>query len=146
ARERLFCLPFRSPLMVHLFPSMSRLFLLASLSLVLLAGCATNNTYQTREFPVSGGKKIWVAFNERGALPAKNNDVEVELVGFSTDKEKMSLTYRFIVKFFRDAPPKKVVVQDISDETPETLVTDEKPQVMHGIWGGLGQPKTKDDP
>src|SRR3954469_15869207 len=119
--------------------------LLLSLSLAFLSGCTTNNNYQTRAFPTSGGKKIWVAFNERGALPVKTNDIAVLMAGFTTDREKKELTYRFVFKVLNNQDPKKVVVQDISEETPEVLVTDMNPVLGKGIWAGQSAPKTKDD-
>ena len=125
---------------------MSRFYLLLSLSIVFLSGCATNNNYQTRSFPISGGKKLWVAFNERGALPVKTSDVEIAIAGFTADKEKKELTYRFLFKVLNNQTPKKVVVQDISEENPEVLVTDNNPKLERGHWGGQSAPKTKDDP
>src|SRR5882724_9127220 len=101
---------------------MSRLYLFLSLSIAFLSGCATSNNYQTRSFPISGGKKLWVAFNERGALPVKTSDIEVSIAGFTTDKEKKELTYRFLFKVVSNQDPKKVMIQDISEESPEILV------------------------
>ena len=125
---------------------MSRFCLLLTLSIVYLSGCAANNNYQTRSFPVAGGKKIWIAFNERGALPVKTSDIEVSVAGFLTDKEKKELTYRFLFKVVSNQDPKKVVVQDISEGNPEVLVTDTHPILRGGYWGGQSAPKTKDDP
>jgi len=125
---------------------MSRLYFLLSLSLVFLSGCATNNNYQTRSFPISGGKKVWVAFNERGALPVKTHDIEILIAGFTTDKAKKELTYRFLCRVVNNQEPKKVVVQDISEENAEILVTDDHPKLEKSLWAGQSAPKNKSDP
>jgi hypothetical protein len=132
--------------MSHLlrFFSARRLTALAVVSL-LLAGCGTGGT--TVLVPVNGGReKVRVEFTAHGPAHASAEGFEVMAAGFIPypAPKKPELGFSIVAK---GAPPlRRINVEDITEEAPVTMFTDEAPVFKDGTWWGIIKETDAHDP
>lgn len=85
--------------------------------------------------PIAGGGKVAVPFGKNGVEFTKGDGVQIESAASTLDAEK-KLVYNFA---FRDAKARalrRVVVEDMSDDSPTLLVEDNAPILDQGRWSG----------
>lgn len=120
--------------------SLSRRFLAPScfsvlgLSLLLsLSGCGTGST--TVLVPALGGKeKIRVELTSQGPAHSKADGFETIIAGFvpNSPPKPADMAFAFISK--DSQAPRRVLIEDITEESPVTIVTDEAPALKNNQW------------
>lgn len=110
----------------------------------LLTGCATGDVAMLAE--ISGGQKLRVPFGKGGPEMTSEDGVLINQATFTLNAEK-KIFYVFSCTDSRSRALRRVLVEDVSDAAPLTLVDDAKPQLAAGgKWLGETSPFEWNDP
>lgn len=87
-------------------------------------------------------------FGERGPERAKDDRALIMASALAPAKDPKQLIFSFAVAKSATAPRmKSVKVENVSEPTPELLVSDSAPQLtQHGLWRGKSRDYALDDP
>lgn len=118
---------------------------------VLLAGCASQNTYMGHKvvdmpFTVAGGKTVSLPITDAGPIPAENQSFKIEVAGFTVGPSKDNpsqamLTWRFGLTAKSSQTLERVVVEEVAPAAVEKLlVEDHAPALKDKVWSGSSQP------
>lgn len=110
----------------------------------LLTGCATGDVAMLAE--ISGGQKVRVPFGKGGPEMTSEDGVLINQATFTLNADK-KIFYVFSYTDSRNRALRRVLVEDVSDAAPLTLVDDAKPQpAAGGKWLGETSPVEWNDP
>lgn len=130
-------------------PFRSRLFLvpvlLASAAIATFSGCGSASTAVL--VPVLGGKeKVRVELTKRGPEHASEDGIETTVAGFipNPPPQPTELGFAFTVKDGR--PPRRVTVEDITEDNAVVMVSDEAPKLEKNEWRRIVPGITPTDP
>ena len=124
---------------------------LAFLGLLLLAGCASTQTYMGRRvinapFAVAGGNTLSLPVTDAGPLPAENDSFKIEVAGFTVEPSKDNpkvalLIWRFSLTSKTSQQLERVLVEEISPSAIEKLIVeDQSPGLRAKAWHGASAP------
>ncbi len=103
---------------------------------LLFAGCGTRGT--TMLVPVNGGReRVRVDFTSHGPAHAEADGFEVQFAGFLPNPAPKTPDFCFTLSIHGVPPPRRITVEDITDEAPVLFFTDENPTVKNEAWRGL---------
>ena len=119
----------------HRIPLVGLLSALAVFALSL-AGCGTGATVLV---PVLGGReRVRVEFTNHGPAHAEADGFEVQFAGFINNTPPKTPDFGFTVSVAKNTPPpRRITVEDITEEAPVPYLTDEAPVVKDGAWRGV---------
>jgi hypothetical protein len=109
--------------------------LLALLIILPVAGCSIGTTTGTvtLKMPISGGELVPVDFNRGSVVNSETDQIRIEKTLFSGGKDlKGSYIFGFYEK--KGGIPRRVVVEDVSDDEPTLWVDDRNPVLKNGHW------------
>ena len=111
-------------------------FFFALTMLATFSGCGSAST--TVLVPVLGGnEKVRVDLTPRGPAHANEDGFETTVAGFipNAPPQRADLAFAFTVK--NGQAPRRVSVEDISEDAPVLMVTDEAPALTKNEWRGV---------
>lgn len=111
---------------------------LALFTLLSAGGCVTGSRGNTTMLiPVAGGReKVRVEFTRNGPAHPSADGFAVISAGVVLDPTRRQLDFGFELAVKPATPPRRVTVEDITDDTALLYITDEKPVVDGGRWRG----------
>lgn len=120
-------------------------FLLLSACSLLLFGCAGANSYLYRT-TILDGQKVEVEISQKsGPVPARSGNLEVKAANFTVNADKKQLVYVLVLQDGDGRPPRRIKVEDVTDESAVLLVDDTNPKLTENIWRMLSEPMAFDD-
>ena len=125
---------------------MHRLRLLILPLLLLLAACAGGSYIMV--LTAAGGKKVQVPLGPGGPQETENSEIRISLATFSIPPGKKEMLFLFAVLFKKGIPPKRVQVDDVSEDPVTPLVDDKSPKLESDhIWRAIHPfvPKSEDE-
>jgi len=106
--------------------------------LVILAGCLAPGMGSLSMNPtIAGGEKVRVDFDGKGqVILPENSDIQMLSPVLRIDSKLKQARYGFGFVVKTNQAPKKIIVEDVSDETPVTWAVDTQPELKdrHWIW------------
>jgi hypothetical protein len=134
------CLHFARNCVVYPMPSLPRFFFIGQICALAvfslsLDGCSSGATVLV---PVMGGReKVRVEFTSHGPAHASADGFEVTQAGFVPNPAPKPPDFSFTVSVKGVPPPRRIVIEDITEETAVLFFKDENPTVKDGMWHGL---------
>lgn len=109
---------------------------LPALLAACLAGCAElGGGRPAVTVKISGGQTLTFALDPKiGPIPAENDDFKVQVARLLPIKDKPEAFYGFQMVVKKDGAPRRVIVDDVSDDSPVRVLDDEKPVVRNHLW------------
>ena len=109
--------------------------LLALLIILPVAGCSigTSTGTVTLKMPISGGELVPIDFNRGNVVNSETDQIRIEKALFSGGKDlKGSYIFGFFEK--KGGIPRRVLVEDVTDDEPTLWVDDRSPILKNGHW------------
>ena len=117
--------------------------LLPLLSVGFLAGCGGAVSLQ---IPISGATTASIEFAKGVPLHAENDDIRIEKALLNIDYKTKLTNYEFIFRQLNKGDrPTYVKVEDVTDDSCQTLVEDRQPVLKDERWTGTTPPLTPDE-
>jgi hypothetical protein len=117
--------------------------LLPLLSLGFLAGCGGAVSLQ---IPISGATTASIDFAKGMPLHAENDDIRIEKALLDIDFKSKQAHYDFVFRQLNKGDqPTYVKVEDVTDDTSQTLVEDRQPVLKDERWSGRTPVMTPDE-
>jgi hypothetical protein len=110
---------------------------------LFVGACATGEVSMLAT--VAGGEKIRVPLGRGGAALTNEGGVQVDVANFTMTSDN-KLVYAFAFTDSRKRPLRRVLVEDVSDETPKMLVDSADALSATGQWRGASEPLGATDP
>jgi hypothetical protein len=107
--------------------------------LLLFVACSTAPEYKYVT-KISGGQRIEFPISSGGTAPAKEGGIAVASPQFLGPPHNGVTFMGFVVKNESGQELKKVLIEDVSDESPAKILEDASPKMVNGVWRGLSQP------
>jgi hypothetical protein len=106
------------------------------LSLVGLAGCLAPGMGSISMNPtIAGGEKVRLDFDGKGqVVPDENEDIRLDPPILRVDAAKKQVLYNFGLTEKNHQAPKKIVVEDVTDDVAVTWAVDAQPDLVKGRW------------
>jgi hypothetical protein len=116
------------------------LLLLACSLAGLLAACESNPILSGKTtvlVPIAGGQTARMTFGSQGPILEENADFRMATMPtLAPSADKKHVDYDFKVAFKGAAVPRRVQVEDISEDPVLTLIEDDAPQLKDRLWHG----------
>jgi hypothetical protein len=113
----------------------SRLILLCLL--VLTACVAPGPQVRIR---ISGGEKVLVFLKTGKVEGSESNLVKIGIARLMVSAEKKNCVHHFGLEFAPGVIPTHISVEDVADEKPILLMTEDKPELTSGRWSKVSEP------
>lgn len=108
------------------------LIALLGLVVALTSGCQTGTV--SAVVPIAGGGKINVPMTKNGPPPGEAEGYRSEIAALIPGAGEREAVYDVGIVALNEPALKRIVVEDISDETPFLLVDDQNPQFENRHW------------
>jgi len=100
-----------------------------------LAGCAAPFTNSnTVLIPIAGGKTTEMSFNSRGPVLRSGGGVQLVTAGLFPAADRKHVDYVFEFSLKGGAAPKRVTIEDMTEDPTQVLVDDTAPRLNNGYW------------
>jgi hypothetical protein len=111
--------------------------------LLLFVACSTPPEYKYVT-KISGGQRIEFSLTGGGPTPVKEAGLAVASAQFIGPPHNGMTFMGFVLKNESGQELKKVLVEDVSDESPVKILEDASPKMVNGVWRGISQPIRSD--
>jgi hypothetical protein len=125
--------------------TLGRLLLLLAAA-AALAGCNGGEPFLV---PIAGGGRAEVAYTKHGMVMSENDDLRIDQAQVLVTKDHKHLIYLFALTAKSGFVPKRVEIEDVTEDPVQVLCVDDHPRLVRGLWRNpdklwdLGDPAIK---
>jgi hypothetical protein len=87
------------------------------------------------DLTISGGQVLRLDLSSKGGfVPQENSDVTIGAAVLHVDDKTKKGYFDFTLLEKKNEPPRKITVEDVTDDTPVTWAVDTQPELHNRVW------------